>query len=138
DAAVADLQHVRIVPVPDPRVGRQGRLDIDDARDVAPGRFDVRADAPHVRDARQVEPAGRGVRTGRNAGVPVVRVDAVDDRAAGGAQGVAHGGEPAERAAAIVVLEIVDAPGGVRLRVLLLVAEAAHVHGWHGGVAVQP
>ena len=138
EAAVADLQHVRVVPVSRAGVGRQRSLDVDDAGDVAPGRFDVRADPPHVGDAGQIETTRRGVRTGRHAGAAGVRVDAVDDGAAGRAKCIAHGRERALWATAIVVFEQIHTPRSVGLRVLRLVAEASHEHGRFRRLAVEP
>src|SRR4029079_146678 len=60
----------------------------------------------------------------RTAGA-VPGVDAEEDGTPGGAQRIPHHRERAQRPLALVVLEIVDAPGGERLRVGGLVAEAA-------------
>ena len=96
--------------------------------------LDVGGGAPQVR--HRASPGPR-----LDAGIPPV-AHAEHDRAAGRGQRVAHpgvqglrdllvrlAGEAAERDVAPVVLEVVDAPGGEQVRVLLLVPVTAGVPG---------
>src|SRR6266545_1972326 len=109
----------------------------DDRPQAAPAVVDVAGRAPQVADRRSPLP--------RLDHAPLA--DRIDDRPAGGAQRVAHGGVPADvvRPAAVavvvavVVLEVVDAPLGERLRVDILEAQAAGISGAGGraGVAIQ-
>src|SRR6202040_3052084 len=94
-------------------------LRLEPAGAVLPGGVDVAGRAPQVADVTGPQP--------RLVGAPLA--DAEDDRAAGGAQGVAHGLVRGARVLGVrlapVVFQIVDAPGRVLARVLVFVAAAA-------------
>ena len=132
-AAVADLQHVRVVEPTRLGVGSQRHVDVDDvlhAHECAavtagvPLIRNVLSGPPYVRDVTPVAPWSGLL-------VNAVGVDAVDDLPSGGGQGVAHLGERRHlllhRAVgrAPVVLEEVDPPCREPPGVLLLVASAA-------------
>src|SRR5690606_17021278 len=119
-AAPADHHHVGVVELPGGGVARQGHVDVDDVLDAhrvavgltgVPDVGDVLGRAPDVGDVAPV-PLRAGLL------VDAVGVDAVEDRPAGGRQGVPHLGEGADLVVdaaggrAPVVLEVVDAPRG--------------------------
>ncbi len=118
-AAVADLQHVRVVERPGLGVVRQALVGLRDGDHALPVVADVTGGAPGVADRLRPVP--------RPGAAPLA--DAVEDRAAGLLQGVAHGLVPGPGVdalvVAVVVLEVVDAPGRPQVGVLLLVAEPA-------------
>ncbi len=134
ELAVADLKHVGVVPVAGGGVlGEAGLAEADPGHAVVAG-VDVVGGAPEV---------GADLRPPLPYGVPAILAEAVDHGAAGGEDGLMHllvggahhgvlfgeivggllGHEVVE--AAEVVFEVVDAPGGVGLGVLLFVAVAA-------------
>ena len=137
--AVADFEHVGIVPMAGAGVGFEALLLAEDGVDAVPVGIDVAGGAPEVAAER-----GRPLPHG----VPAVLAEREDDGAAGGLEGFAHfvvGGHHEAHLlglvvgrlllhdrgdeAAEVVFEVVDAPGGVDFGVLLLVAERAVVAG---------
>src|SRR5581483_11968899 len=121
--AVADLEHVRVVPVSGSGVGGQAHVAVEDGEHAGVGGVDVAGGAPGVADVRApgpyvlLAPAAQGEQDG----------------AAGGREGVAHGAVAGLRGdagvVAVVVLEVVHAPGGEAVGVGALVAEAAGVAG---------
>src|SRR5450432_1666161 len=130
-AAVADLQHVGVVPVADAGVLLAAGLELEaDVVHGLPTVVDVAGGAPQIA-ADFVAPLA-------NIQVAVL-AKAVDNGAAGVRQriphlgvGGGHGGLAVVvnlRGAAPVVLQIVDAPGGVSLGILLFVLVAAFVIG---------
>ena len=80
--AVADLQHVRVVPVPGPGVGGQAHVAVEDRQHAGVAGVDVAGGAPAVADAGPPGPHA----------VLAPVAQAVQDRPAGRGQGVAHGG----------------------------------------------
>src|SRR5271166_6910615 len=125
-ATVADLQHVRIIPLSGASPFGDGGLGVHDLHHAFVGVVDIAGGAPQVAaDLRSPLPHI----------VAAVLAEAVDDWAVGRAQGVAHllvdgthsrvGIEAAGTAP--VVLEVVHAPRGVGLGVLCLVSVAAFV-----------
>ena len=138
-SAVADFEHVGVVPVAGAAVLCDVGLLVGDEDHLAVGVVDVVGGAPHLAADGGAKLPGF---------VEAVLAEAVEDGAVGGLEGVAHlavggehevirrgdvavvgGGELAHVVlhGAEVVLEEVDAPGGVHRGVLLLVAEAAFV-----------
>src|SRR6185437_9394643 len=136
--AVADFQHVRVVPVPGTGIGGQAHVAVEDGEHAAEAGVDVTGGAPGVPDARAPGP--------RALEAPVAQAE--QDRPAGGGQCVAHRGVAALGAGtavtglidavgvAVVVLEVVHAPGGEGVRVGGFVAEVAGVAGAGHGAGV--
>src|ERR1019366_1111685 len=139
EIAVADFEHVGIVPVARPRVFGQASLLADDVVNAAPIGPHVTGGAPEV--------AAEGGRPLPNR-IPSVLAEGVDDRVVGGLKGLAHlvvggkhevhprglvvrglGQHDVLAKAAKVVLEVVDAPGSVELGVLDFVVQ----RGWVAG-----
>ncbi len=134
--AVADLQHVRIVPVPGPGEAREARLAESDSAHARVGVVDVIRRAPHA-GAHRRPPLPRLVQT--------VLAQAIKNGTPGPLERGSHfpvsGNHqvPRRRATAglahlvleitQVILEKINTPGRVLPRVLLLVAEAPGVAG---------
>src|SRR5204863_7536542 len=101
-----------------------------DAQHRVEGRRDVAGGAPAVADARTPGPDVLLA--------PVAQAE--QDRPAGGGQRVAHRGVAGPGAdasvVAVVVFQVVHAPGGEQRGVLPLVAEAARIAGAGRGAAV--
>ncbi len=118
-AAVADFEHIRVVPRARPGGRRVLRRNVEVRQHAVPAVLDVVGGAPQV--PRRGSPAPRLVRA------PFA--DAEHDRAAGLREGVAELGVLRRRVepfgVAPVFLHVIDAPLGERPRVLLLVAVCA-------------
>src|SRR3954462_4876544 len=133
-AAVADLEHVRVVPGARMRGLVERRILVDDRLQAVPVVADVAGGAPEVADVAR--PCRRLVYA------PFA--DAVDDVPTGCRERVAHRGvaldvlllRGAPRVVAVVVLEVVDTPVGEGLCVDLLVAEASGITCAGGGAGV--
>ena len=120
--ASAALEHVRIVPVPRASVLRQWLVGIDKPRKRCPGVSYIEADAPHVRDLRLVDRAGRWHTRAR----AVNRIDAVEDGTTGRDERVMHRLKARHlRPIAVVVLQVVNTPRGKCIGVLSLVSLAS-------------
>src|SRR6266508_2691537 len=122
EAAVAHLQHVRVVPVPRSGEARQVVVEVGGVVHAGPVGADVTGGTPHVADVGAPFPHLR-----RAGAAPLD--DAVQDRPAGVAQRGAHGLVPRLRVhalvVAVVVLQVVHAPRGEQVGVLLLVPQTA-------------
>ena len=133
ELAVAHFKHVGIVPVAGAGIGFEALLLAEDGVDAVPVGIDVAGGAPQVAAQRGRPLPDR---------IPAVLAEREDDRPAGGLQRLAHlvvGGDHEAHLrglvvgrlllhdrfdeAAQVVLQVVDAPRGVHLCVLLLVAQ---------------
>ena len=138
-AAVADFEHVGVIPVAGSAVFGDVCLLVGDEDHLSPGVVDVIGGTPHL------APDGGTKLPGR---VEAVLAEAVEDGAAGGLEGVAHlaiggehevvgGGDVAVVLGgelphvvlhgAEIVLEEVNAPGGVHLGVLGFMADTSLV-----------
>ncbi len=134
-AAVADLQHVGVVPVAGARMGGEREVLLEDRQHRTPAVADVTGGPPQVADVRRPLP--------RLVLAPFA--DAVDDGPPGRLEGVAHGAVALLRVdaevVAVVVLEVVHAPVGELLCVAVLVAERAResraVAGLEAGAGVD-
>src|SRR6185369_8630576 len=117
--AVADLQHVRVVPVAGTGVLRETAVGLRLGDHARPLVGDVAGGAPEVPD--RLGPGPRLVLT------PFA--DRVRDGPAGLREGVPHRLVPLLRVdalvVAVVVLQVVDTPGGEQVRVLLFVVQRA-------------
>nr|GEU28380.1 hypothetical protein [Tanacetum cinerariifolium] len=140
--ALAHFQHVHIVPVARTGVLAQACLLVEDAHHAprrerplaefaVPARVDIARGAPRMAHVLRPLP-WLGV-------APLANAE--QHRAARAADGVAHGGVGAHGiqalAVAPVVLDVVDAPLGVRDRVLVFVAPAARPAAARGGAHVR-
>src|SRR6516162_5050739 len=142
-AAVADFEHVEIVPVAGAGEGSEVGVEVGDVDDAIvaavaglplllafPSILNVAGGAPKIADAFGPKPW--------LVGAPLANAE--DDGAAGGEQSLAHGGVgffaiPRARIAP-VILEVVDAPLRVLQRVLIFVTLAARAPGAGFGARV--
>src|SRR5216684_1584153 len=135
-AAVADFEHIGIIPVARAGVGFQANLQVQNLREAKatllafPTVGDVASGAPEVANVSGPEP--RLVRA------PLA--EAENNGAARGLQSVAHGGVGGlgvfRAGVAPIVFEVVDAPGGVLEGVLKFMAAAARTFGAGHGAGV--
>src|SRR5712692_3975021 len=124
-AAIADFEHVGIVPMARAGVSFQTDLQIQNLGPAQPIFFaiptigDVAGGAPEIADIARPEPGF----------VAAPFAEAENDRAAGGFQRVAHGGVSGlgvfRAGVAPIVFEVIDAPRSVLQSVLIFVAATA-------------
>src|SRR5258708_2417595 len=135
-AAIADFEHVGIIPVARASVGFQTDLQIQNLRPAEPVFLaiptigDVAGGAPEVADIARPEPGF----------VAAPLAEAENDGAASGFERVAHGGIGGlgvfRTGVAPIVFQVIDAPSSVLHGVLIFVAAAAGTLGAGHGAGV--
>src|SRR2546423_14679116 len=126
--AVADFQHVRVIPVSGPRIGGKFVLSKADFRHRVPGITNISRCPPEI---------SAYVRSPFPNLLPAVLAQAIDDGTSTSLQRLSHFLIDGLHflvcikiaSAAPVILQIVDSPGGLTARVLLLVPITAFITG---------